>query len=165
VLQGGRSSAFYLRLMLVGFAVGLTVNGYEVSRALTSDFDLMTTFAQMQPTYQIGRFGLALGYIGFIVWFCQRGRWLACRQALAAVGRMALTNYLMQSLICAIIFTGLGFSLVGEFSRAGLYPIVLLIWLFQLWFSRWWLHRFKLGPVEWLWRSMTYGRLPQLTRN
>ena len=70
-------------------------------------------------------------------------------------------TFLLQSLICAIIFTGLGFSLVGEFSRAGLYSIVLLIWLFQLLFSRWWLHRFKLGPVEWLWRSLTYGRLPQ----
>lgn len=165
VLQGGRSTSFYLRLLLVGFAVGLTVNGYEVSRALTSGFDLMTTFGQMQPTYQIGRLGMALGYIGLIVWFCQQGQLSVCRRALAAVGRMALTNYLMQSLICAIIFSGLGFSLVGEFSRAGLYPIVLLIWLFQLLFSRWWLHRFKLGPVEWLWRSMTYGRLPELTRN
>jgi uncharacterized protein len=125
----------------------------------------MATFAQMQPTYQMGRLGLALGYIGLIVWFCQHGQLSVCRQALAAVGRMALTNYLMQSLICAIIFTGLGFSLVGEFSRTSLYLIVLLIWLFQLLFSRWWLHRFKLGPVEWLWRSMTYGRLPQLTRN
>ncbi len=165
VLQGERSSAFYLRLMLVGFAVGLTVNGYEVSRALTSGFDLMATFAQMQPTYQIGRLGMALGYIGLIVWFSQRGQLSVCRQALAAVGRMALTNYLMQSLICAVLFTGLGFSLVGEFSRAGLYPIVLLIWLFQLSFSRWWLHHFRLGPVEWLWRSMTYGRLPQLSRD
>ena len=165
VLQGERSPSFYFRLMLIGFAIGLTVNGYEVSRALTSGFDLMATFAQMQPTYQIGRLGMALGYIGLIVWFSQRGQLSVCRQSLAAVGRMALTNYLMQSLICAVIFTGLGFSLVSEFSRAGLYPIVLLIWLFQLFFSRWWLYRFRLGPVEWLWRSVTYGRLPQLTRN
>ena len=81
------------------------------------------------------------------------------RARLASVGRMALTNYLMHSFIALIIFTGAGFALVGELSRAQLYIIVLAIWLLQLWFSPWWLSRFRFGPVEWLWRVLTYGRL------
>ena len=78
---------------------------------------------------------------------------------------MALTNYLGQSFICLFLFTGAGFALVGEIDRAGLYPIVFAIWLFQLWFSRWWLERFRFGPLEWLWRALTYGTLPQLRRS
>ena len=108
---------------------------------------------------------MALGYIGLIVWLSQLGMLATIRQALAAVGRMALTNYLMQSLICALIFSGLGFALVGEFTRGWLYPIVLLIWVFQMWFSIWWLQRFKFGPIEWLWRSLTYGQIPEFRRS
>ena len=165
VLQGGQSASFYIRLMLAGLVVGLTVNSYEVARALNSDFDLIATFAQMQPTYQFGRLGMALGYIGLIVWLSQLGMLATIRQALAAVGRMALTNYLMQSLICALVFSGMGFALVGEFTRGWLYPIVLLIWVFQMWFSIWWLQRFKFGPIEWLWRSLTYGQFPDFRRS
>ncbi|HIK70038.1 MAG TPA: DUF418 domain-containing protein [Pseudomonadales bacterium] len=165
VLQGGQSTSFYFRLMLAGLAVGLMVNGYEVHRAFNSGFDLIATFAQMQPTYQFGRLGMALGYIGLIVWLSQLGVLAVFRQALAAVGRMALTNYLMQSLICALIFSGLGLALVGELTRGWLYPIVLLIWIFQMWFSIWWLQRFKFGPVEWLWRSLTYGQIPEFKRS
>jgi uncharacterized protein len=83
---------------------------------------------------------------------------------LAAVGRMALTNYLMHSLICAILFTGLGFGLVGQFTRAELYGIVIAIWLLQLGFSPFWLRHYRFGPIEWLWRALTYGKLPKFRR-
>ena len=74
---------------------------------------------------------------------------------------MALTNYLMQSLLALFIFTGAGLGLVGELHRWQLYFVVLCIWIVQLWFSSWRLARFRYGPVEWLWRALTYGqRLP-----
>jgi len=85
---------------------------------------------------------------------------------LAAVGRMALTNYLMHSLICLFVFTGAGLGLVGELSRAQLYLVVFTIWGVQLWFSPWWLARYRFGPVEWLWRVLTYGeRMPTRRAN
>ena len=82
---------------------------------------------------------------------------MGIKKRLAAVGRMALTNYLLHSLICLIVFTGAGFGLIGVFERWELYVIVLAIWIFQLVLSPWWLNRYSFGPAEWLWRSLTYG--------
>ena len=118
----------------------------------------------MQPTYQVGRLGMAMGYIGLLVLFVRGGGFGDIKARLSAVGRMALTNYLMQAAICAIIFTGLGFGLVDRISRVSLYLVVIGIWVFQLLFSPWWLKRYYFGPVEWLWRGLTYGRWPNMKR-
>ena len=77
---------------------------------------------------------------------------------------MALTNYLLQSVICSLIFTGAGFGLVGTLDRFELYPLVLAIWVLQLWLSPLWLERYQFGPVEWLWRALTYGHAPAMRR-
>lgn len=114
----------------------------------------------MQITYHWGRLGMALGYIGLFGWLCYSDLGTALKTALAAVGRMALSNYLLQPAICLILLTGLGFGLVGTLQRATLYVIVALIWLAQIIFSLWWLARFRLGPAAWLWRYLTYGKAP-----
>ncbi len=164
VLQGERSSAFYKRLMLIGFACGLLVNGYEVYRAFAGDFALLSVFAQAQPTYHIGRLGMAMGYLGLVMLLLRGDLLGRLYDGLAAVGRMALTNYLLHSLLCLFIFTGAGFGLVGELHRWQLYFVVVGIWLLQLWLSPWWLARYRFGPVEWLWRGLTYGAWPALKR-
>ena len=164
VLQGGRSPRFYRTLALVGLLVGVGVNVVEVRGALAADFDLRRVFAQMQPTYHLGRLAVALGYIGIVVLVVQAGRLTALTSRLSAVGRMALTNYLMHSIICLFVFTGAGLALVGELSRASIYVVVVAIWLLQLWLSPWWLARYRFGPLEWLWRSLTYGTRQPLAR-
>jgi uncharacterized protein len=164
VLQGQRSTQFYTKLMLCGFAVGLAVNAYEVNKAISNDFELLSTFAQAQVTYHFGRLGMALGYIGLLVLILHKGLFGSLRARLASVGRMALTNYLMHSIICIFVFTGAGFALVGELARWQLYVVVLAIWLLQLLLSPWWLQRYKFGPVEWLWRGLTYGKWPPFRR-
>lgn len=164
VLDASRSRQFHIRLMVVGFTSGLAINLYELAAAYSSGLDPLAVHGYMRPTYHLGRIGMALGYIGLVMLMCQSG-WLAGLQSrLAAVGRMALTNYLMHSLICLFLFTGAGFALVGELQRWQLYPIVLVIWLVQLYLSPWWLQRFQFGPVEWFWRSLTYGRLQGFRR-
>lgn len=164
VLDASRSRRFYVRLMILGFAGGLAVNLYELTAAYESGFDPLVVHGYMRPTYHLGRIGMAFGYIGLVMLICQGG-WLAGLQnRLAAVGRMALTNYLMHSLICLFLFTGAGLALVGHLQRWQLYPIVLAIWLVQLYVSPWWLQRYRFGPVEWLWRSLTYGRIQALRR-
>ena len=165
VLQAQRSRRFYLNLMVAGFASGLLINGYEISEAYQNDFHLLSTFPQLQVTYHLGRLGMALGYIGMLGLVCQAGLFSGLTARLAAVGRMALTNYLMHSLICAILFTGMGFGLLGQFSRSELYAIVLLIWLLQLGLSPMWLKHYRFGPIEWLWRAFTYGRWPEMRRS
>ena len=77
---------------------------------------------------------------------------------LAAVGRMALTNYVLQSLICSILFGGFGFGLYEKLGAASLVGITCLIFLVQIPLSVWWLNRFKFGPLEWIWRSLTYRK-------
>ena len=161
VLQGAHSDRLYLFTALAGFGVGLSINAYEIYLMIASDFDILASFPFFKPTYQLGRLGVALGWLGILVLSMRR---LGIGRRLAAVGRMALTNYLMQSLICLFVFSGIGFGLLGELHRTELYSVVLLIWAFQLWLSPWWLARFRYGPAEWLWRALTYGKAPPFSR-
>ena len=107
---------------------------------------------------------MAFGWLGLILYVCQKSYWLRARHAIAAVGRMALSNYLMHSVFALVLFTGAGFALVGELERWMLYPIVATIWVIQLVLSSWWLSRHQFGPCEWLWRGLSYGHLPDLRR-
>tara|TARA_X000000368_G_C22665340_1_gene551509 strand:+ start:37 stop:360 length:324 start_codon:yes stop_codon:yes gene_type:complete len=107
---------------------------------------------------------MAFGYLGLILWLVRSNFLESLRDRLASVGRMALTNYLMHSLFGLLIFSGSGLGLIGSVSLAELYPIVILIWLSQLVLSPWWLKHFYFGPVEWLWRWLTYLKLPKMRR-
>ncbi len=165
LLTGDRSNAFFLRLTIGGFALGLAANGWELYRAVATDYDLLIVFSYAQGTYHIGRLGMALGWMGFVMLICRHGWMQGLRARLAAVGRMALSNYLMHSLICLFIFTGAGLALVGVLERWALYLIVFVIWGLQLWLSPWWFERFAFGPAEWLWRTLTYGSRQRFLAN
>jgi uncharacterized protein len=93
----------------------------------------------------------------------QRPAWRARLLALAPVGRMAYTNYLSQSVIGIAIFYGVGLGLYGKVGPALLVVLSVAIIAAQAVASRWWLRRYRFGPAEWVWRSMTYGR-PQPMR-
>ena len=162
VLQGQCAREVYAKLAAVGFAVGFAINGFEVWFAYQSQFDLIDAFLKLAPTYHLGRMAVTLGWIGLLLWFI-KGGWHSLR--LAAVGRMALTNYLMQSLLCMLVFTGAGLGWVGQLQLWQVYGIVFPIWLLQLWLSLWWLKRYYYGPIEWLWRALTYGAFPTLRRS
>ena len=100
-------------------------------------------------------------YVGAMVLFLDSaaGRWL--RNLLAPAGRTALSNYLLQSLICALIFHGYGFGLIGHISPLETVSMALVVYAAQLVLSRWWLQRFAYGPLEWLLRLITIWRVPQ----
>ena len=164
VLNASRSVGFYARLCAYGFATGLLINGYEVQQAVQNEFDMTSTFAYMLPTYHFGRLGMALGYVGGVMLICKLLWSPSLRATLAATGRMALTNYLTQSLICMLLFTGAGLGLVGQLERWMLYIVVVVIWVLQLMWSVWWLGRFRQGPIEWLWRGLTYSEWPRNRR-
>jgi uncharacterized protein len=155
VLSAARSRRFYLAMMLLGYSAGLLINGYTAYRTMESKFEPISMWWNF-TTYDAGRLTMALGHIGLIVLIFQVGwlRWLTSR--LAAIGQMALTNYLMQSLICTTIFYGYGFGLYGKLERYQLYFVVMGVWILQLLLSPIWLRYFRFGPMEWLWRSLTY---------
>lgn len=163
VLTAARSKRFYLALMLGGYAVGLSVNAYETNLLLQNDFGI---FANLKAnlTYELGRLPTALGHIGLVMLVVRLGwiQWLTRR--LAAVGRMALTNYVSHTVVCAILFSGIGFSLFGDLQRYQLYYVVITIWIVQLLISPIWLRHFRYGPLEWLWRSLTYNKMQPMRR-
>src|SRR5205085_7160628 len=80
----------------------------------------------------------------------------------ASLGQMALTNYLTESLVLSIIFYGYGFGLFGRLGSAQGALIGIALYTSQLFFSRLWLRHYRFGPVEWLWRSLTYGRCQRM---
>jgi uncharacterized protein len=159
---------FYIRLALIGYGVGLPL----VLADVAIDFHYQFFHAQ-GVVYMTGGWWLigtvsspfmALGHVAIVMLICQAGAlsWLTRR--LAAVGRMALTNYLTQSIVCTTLFYGYGLDLYGTLHRPSLYLVVLSIWAFQLWISPIWLARYRFGPAEWVWRSLTYGKAQPFRR-
>jgi uncharacterized protein len=157
VISAKRSYRFYVIMVALGYLVGLSINLYETLLILNHNFSFLA-FSQSFITYDIGRVGMAIGHIGMIMIFCKipYGGWLKNR--LGAAGKMALTNYIMHSVICMFVFTGVGFSLFGKLQRYELLYVVFSIWIFQLIISPIWLKYFYFGPLEWLWRNLSYGK-------
>ncbi|MBL8201038.1 MAG: DUF418 domain-containing protein [Chromatiales bacterium] len=147
----------YAAMSVAGFAIGLPLAIWQTSTLLASDFHPVTVEIT-KLTYDVRRLAMALGYLGLILWFCHSAGGVAIRRALAAAGRMALTNYLAQSILCALIFYGFGLGLYGKVTGYQLYFVVLGIWTLELAWSGWWLQRYQIGPFEWVWRSLTYRR-------
>jgi len=162
-LTAERSIKFYGLVAFLGYAIGISINYYETQLIVSSGF-MMTGFYEAFLTYPFGRFFTVFGHLGLIIIFCKINilGWL--KRALAAVGRMAFSNYILQTVICNIIFLGFGFALFGYLQRYELYYVVFSIWIFEMIFSTVWLHYFKFGPLEWLWRSLTYQRMQPMRR-
>jgi uncharacterized protein len=107
----------------------------------------------------------SIGYAAVLILVVKRGALGRMRQALGAVGQMALTNYLLHSVITAVIFLGWGFGLAGRFDYAEQLLVVVAIWAFQLASSPVWMKRYRFGPAEWLWRSLTYWKRQPMRRD
>jgi uncharacterized protein len=146
-------------MVLVGYGTGIPVNWWETSVYVKGGFDLITYYDLLR-SYDLGRIPTMLGHVGLVMIICKSGIFRRLRHAVASVGRMALSNYLLQTILANIIF--IGFGRYGHLQRYELYYIVLAIWVFQVLFSTFWLQYFLFGPFEWLWRSLTYGRLQPL---
>lgn len=155
VLSAEKSYKFYGIMAFLGYLIGLSINYYEIQSIMESNFSLLS-FSKSNITYDLGRVPVAIGHVGAIMLFCKLPvlRWL--KNSLAAVGKMALTNYVMHSVFAMFIFTGAGFGLFGTFLRFELLYIVFAIWIFQLILSPIWLKYYQYGPLEWIWRNLSY---------
>jgi uncharacterized protein len=155
---------FFVKLAVGGLALGAL--GVAASVALGTQFDLVDGFAEATAAMglmSLGNLPLALGYLALVV-LLATGPLRGPLGLLAPAGRMALTNYLMQSVVGTLVFYGYGLGLWGEIGRSGQVGIVLLVFAAQVAFSHWWLARFRFGPMEWLWRAGTYLQWPPMRR-
>ncbi|MEM1224908.1 MAG: DUF418 domain-containing protein [Planctomycetota bacterium] len=164
VLAARRSKRFYLLMSCAGLGAGLPLAALGIYDHAESNWEMIRSMGLGSLFNYFGSLFAAIGWIGVVMLACREGWFQRLQMRLAAVGRMALTNYLMQSLICTTIFNGHGFGLFGQVNRIAQTAITFAIFALQLWYSPRWLDRFRFGPFEWLWRSLTYWDLQPMRR-
>lgn len=145
------------RVAIVGLATGIPLNViYAYTFSSESWVHNLSEALAILP--------LSAGYASLLclLWFSPRGDTLL--KYFAPVGRMALTNYVGQSVICTLIFYGTGLGLGGRMGPTLYLPIGFAVYVTQIAVSRLWLDRFQFGPLEWIWRMLTYGSWIPLTK-
>jgi uncharacterized protein len=162
------SSSTYFLTMLLGYGIGIPI-GYllfmkgEVGAAQYASY-VDRYRVSFDLLYDFKRLSLSVGHASLIL-LIYRSRvvpWLM--KALSNVGQMAFSNYLIQSIICTLFFYGYGLGYFNKLSYHQLYYVVAVVWIFQLITSSIWLHYFRFGPFEWVWRSLTYWKKQPMLR-
>lgn len=156
ILSAARSRRFYATMVVVGFAAGLPIVLIGLLKAKASAWDMLQCLGPGSLYNYFGSLLVAAAWIGVIMLLCKSSVLAGLRGRLGALGRMAFTNYIMQSVLCTLLFYGHGFGMYGRIGRPAQFGIVLAVIALQLWYSPLWLRYFTFGPLEWLWRSLTY---------
>lgn len=162
--EGAWSQRGYGVFALIGYCLGIPLNWYALMVSLGGGIGLATNTQVILPLESFAQLLITFANAAGLVWLYKTGRleWIASR--LQAAGRMALSNYLLDTVICSVIFSG-AFGLYGVIPRIGLLGIAILIWTFHLLVSPIWLSWFQFGPMEWFWRSLTYWKFQPLLVN
>ena len=156
ILSADKSTAYYEKMICVGFLPGLILSSIGLSQMYASEWSgayVMNIGANYK--FISGLF-MALGYIGLVIWIYKKGIFKKFQNRLQATGRMAFTNYIGMSLICTLIFNGHGLGLFGTLDRLQQFLIVIAVWVMILIISPLVLKKYQFGPLEWLWRKLTY---------
>jgi uncharacterized protein len=155
VLSGERPARWYVALAAGGFGAGVPLLLWSVHRSFAHGWDRRDHMLVGIHLDYWGNLLVGLGWVGLILLGQRRGLVPA---AVVAVGRTALSNYLLATVLCTTVFYGHGLGLFGSVDRAGQLAIVAVVWAIELVLSRWWLARFSMGPLEWLLRWTTLWR-------
>ena len=152
------------RVRLWGFALGLPSAGIQVALMARGTPAGSWLKVAESTAYALGVAPLALAYAATFAILWQSATWRARLTRLAPAGRMALTNYLSQTVVALTLFYGIGLGLMGRVGPSWWPLLVVTVITAQVAISRWWLARFAFGPMEWIWRQATYGRRLPLRR-
>ncbi|MCD4696039.1 MAG: DUF418 domain-containing protein [Bacteroidales bacterium] len=156
VMSAEKSKSFYLKMGIISLSLGYLFTGTGIIQNFNHNWSMdYSMFAGSMFNYT-GSIGVALGYIALVMFFVKSTFGRVLKYMLISVGRMAFTNYILMSIICTFIFYGHGFGLFGKIERTGQILIVLAVWIIILVISHSWLKKFQYGPLEWLWRVLTY---------
>ncbi|MXY20060.1 MAG: DUF418 domain-containing protein [Dehalococcoidia bacterium] len=161
-MNGSLSPKVYRTTAIVGLAVGLPLAALGVIVTAANDYSREIAFIGQIPN-TLGTIPASLGYMSLIIIWNNHGD-SGFRRRLRAVGRMALTNYLAQTILGVLLLTML-LGDVGWVNRAAVLVFVFAVWAIQIWWSQAWLDRFLYGPAEWLWRCATYRSIQPLRRH
>lgn len=165
ILTGQHPAKTYWWLMIAGLGIGFVLSWVRLTELVHYKFDSFLKAKQAHlDFYELSRFFRSVGIFGLIMLLYKSGwfKWLF--NLMRPVGQMAFSNYLMQSIICGLIFFGVGFGMYGHLQRYELYYVVGAVWIFQIIFSHIWMRYFRFGPFEWLWRSLTYWKVQPIKK-
>lgn len=163
-LDGRLPASSYLRTAMLCLLVGVSMSAYGAFSLEQVRFSMPERTIPDLWNY-FGSVFTSVGYAAAVLALIKAGALAGLRRRLAAVGQMAFSNYLSHSLITAVVFLGWGFGLAGRFNYAEQLLVVLAIWIVQLIVSPLWLARYRFGPAEWLWRSLTYWQRQPMGRS
>jgi uncharacterized protein len=147
-------------LITATFVSGLMLVAMGLERSIQHEFAVSYVYGWGYELHFWGSTLMGIAYLLMIICWCNSGRGIVLQRVFASVGRMALSIYIMQSLICTLLFNGYGLGLYGQLSLAQIMLVIICIWILQCAFACWWLARFHTGPLEWLWRKLAYQNPP-----
>jgi uncharacterized protein len=171
-LSGQWSNQDYARVAAIGYSIGLPLAIYSFYHSYLYSPNLEAGLRRLEQVpiewvrliYPFQRIFLVMAHVSAIVLLYKSKYLQTLFRRLEAVGQMALTNYIMQSVICTLFFFGYGLNYFGELQYYQIYFVVMAVWIVQLITSPLWLRYFLFGPLEWVWRSLTYWRRQPFVR-
>ncbi len=158
VLSGQRSASFYRRVLAITLPLGLVTSSYGLWKYYQCDYAFPWSLSLGRTPNYIATVFLAGAYLSMIMLWSKSSQLMNLKTRLSSVGRMALSNYIGQTVLATLIFYGWGLGLYGRLNRLELVGVVLVIWTLQLIISPWWLSHFRYGPLEWFWRTMSHWK-------
>ena len=165
ILQGEASKSVYVWMTITGLTIGLALSFLHVQPFIKYGFERYNVIKHKNfELYGLQRYVRSIGIFGFIMLVYKSGWLKRFFEWMQPVGQMAFTNYLSQSLLCGLFFYGSGFRMYGKLQRYEIYFVVLAVWVIQILWSHLWLRYFRFGPMEWLWRSLTYWKLQPIRK-
>ena len=169
LLRSGRiadvagNRAFFVRMAACCLPLGLAVTLWAAWLSTGHpQGTLDTRYLVAASLHGLGALPMTLGGVALVALAWQSAVGAGLLGLVAPVGRMALTNYLLQSVIASLLFYGYGLAMWGRIGHAGLVLLALAVFALQALASRWWLARYRFGPLEWAWRWLTYGSRPPM---
>jgi uncharacterized protein len=166
ILQGEAKTKVYAWMAIIGLGIGLPLSYLFVINDVNHNFNFFEIIKTKSfEFYELQRFVHSIGIFGLIMLMYKSGlfKWLFA--LMRPVGQMAFTNYLMQSIMCGIFFYGIGFGYFGKLEYHQLFYVVGAVWIIEIIWSHIWLRYFRFGPLEWLWRSLTYWKKQPIKKN
>jgi uncharacterized protein len=166
ILQGEAKTKIYAWMAIIGLGAGLPLSYLFVINDVNHQFNWFEII-KTKPFefYEIQRLIHSIGIFGLIMLMYKSGWFKWFFALLRPVGQMAFTNYLTQSILCGFFFLGIGLGYFGKLEYHQLFYVVAAVWIIQIIWSHIWLHYFRFGPLEWLWRSLTYWKKQPIRKN
>ena len=164
LFSGTCSVSTYGWLLGIGILFGIPIVWWGIEARWDVGWEYIRSELLLSQFNYWGSILVAFGWISLAVLFVKSGLLAFFRHALSCVGRMALSNYLLQSFVCTWIFYGHGLGYFGEMERTSQFLLVIIISVAQLIWSPLWLHWFRFGPFEWAWRCLTYWSFQGISR-